>query len=183
MGLYFEVVAVLEHVRVPLGHELGLIEAIGQQVRGHLSGHAGAGNDDARVVFREQLAVDARFTIEALGVGERGELDQIAIPLDVTREEYEVVVVTFAGGRAGATLPVTGGDVGLHPDDRLDASFVGLLLKLPCRVQIAVVGNGNSGLLELLRLCDQVVDTIRPVEERIFGMAVQVYEAHGRPLR
>lgn len=45
-------------------------------------------------------------------------------------------------------------------------------------MQIAVVGDRNRGLFELQRLGNEVVYPVRSVEERIFGMAVEVYKAH-----
>jgi hypothetical protein len=53
-----------------------------------------------------------------------------------------------------------------------------VLLKFPGGVQITVIGNCQGGLLVLLCPSDQIVDPVRAVEERVFGMAVEVYEGH-----
>jgi hypothetical protein len=45
-------------------------------------------------------------------------------------------------------------------------------------VQVTVIGNGQSRLLELLGSPDQVVDPVRAVEERVLGMAVEMDEGH-----
>src|SRR5436853_437538 len=69
-------------------------------------------------------------------------------------------------------------DIGFHPDDRLDACLLGLLLEFPRRVQIAMVGNGQGGLFELLGSADQVVYAVRAIEEREFRVTVQMNEGH-----
>ena len=91
-----------------------------------------------------------------------------------------MVVGALAGPCAFARRARAGRDIPLHADDGLEAGFSGLFLKLPRGVQISVVRNGERGLFEFLRAFNQVVDAVRPVEERVFRMTVQVYERHGR---
>jgi hypothetical protein len=45
-------------------------------------------------------------------------------------------------------------------------------------VQITVVRDSQGRLLELESPSDQVVDPVRAVEERVLGVAVEVYEGH-----
>ncbi len=90
--LHLEVVAVLEDVRVPLGGLPGFIEAILEEMARDLARHAGGGNDDPLVVFREQLAVHARLAVESLGVRERRELDEVLVAGAIPGEEDQVVV-------------------------------------------------------------------------------------------
>jgi len=77
--LDFEVVAILEDVGVPVGGFPRAIEVVRHQMRRDFAGQAGGGDDDPLRVFGEQLAVDARLGIEAFGIGERRQLDQVAI--------------------------------------------------------------------------------------------------------
>src|SRR5919112_748274 len=71
-----------------------------------------------------------------------------------------------------------GGDVRLHPQDRLDLGLLRLLLEFPRGVHVTVVGNRQRGLLELLGASDQTVDPVGAVEERVFGVAVQMDKRH-----
>ena len=41
-----------------------------------------------------------------------------------------------------------------------------------------MVRNGQRRLLELERTCDEILDAVGPVEEGIFGMAMQMNEGH-----
>jgi hypothetical protein len=47
-------------------------------------------------------------------------------------------------------------------------------------VHVTVIGDRERRHLEVLGALDQIVDTIRAVEERILGVAVQVNERHDR---
>src|SRR5436190_8574407 len=91
------------------------------------------------------------------------------------------MVVRLRSPRVPAPLAsVAWSDIGFHADDRLDAGFFGLLLEFPRRVQIAVVGDGQGGLFELLGSADQVVYAVRAIEEREFRVTVQMNEGHNR---
>ena len=74
----------------------------------------------------------------------------------------EVRLATRCGARALA--PIAGGHVGFHPDDRLYFRVLRLLLKIPGCVQIAVVGDGEGGLFQLLRASNQVVYPVRSIQ-------------------
>ena len=60
----------------------------------------------------------------------------------------------------------------------LEAGLACLLLELPGGVHVAVIGDRQRRLLELLRAPDQVIDAVRAVEERVLGVAMQVDERH-----
>jgi hypothetical protein len=53
-----------------------------------------------------------------------------------------------------------------------------VLLELPGRVEVTVIGDRDSGLLELLGPADQVIDSVGAVEERELGVAMEVDERH-----
>src|SRR5688572_29620914 len=89
-----------------------------------------------------------------------------------------MVVRLRAGCIATPLAPVARRDVGFHPDDRLDPCLLRLLLELPGRVQIAVVRDRQRGLLELLRLGDQVIDSVGAVEEGVLRVTVEMDEGH-----
>jgi hypothetical protein len=89
------------------------------------------------------------------------------------------MVIRLAAREGSAFLfPVTGGDVRLHAYYRFDSGFARLLLKFPGGVQIAVVRYRERWLFQLLRSRNKTLYAIGSVQERIFGVAMQVYERH-----
>ncbi len=177
--LHFEVVAIPEQLCVPRRRLTGLGDAVVHEVGGHLAGETGGGDDESLAVGRQQFAVDPWLRIEAFGVSQRAELDQIAIPLQITGKQHEVVVRFDARGGSAAGATVAGRDVGLHAQDGLDAGLSRLFLELPGGVHVTVICNRQRGLLVELRALDQIIDAIGAVEERILGVAMQVDERHG----
>ncbi len=183
--LHLEEVPVLEHLGVPAGSARGPLVVVVQKMGRHLPRHAGRGDHQSLVVQGQELAIYPRLGIKPLGVRERRQLDQVSVPDGVTREDHEVVVglgersIRVAGDAVSAPLPaVPGRDICLHADDRLEAGFLRLLLELPRRVQITMVGNGDGRLLELLGARDQVIDAVGAIEEGVLGVTMQVNEGH-----
>ena len=41
-----------------------------------------------------------------------------------------------------------------------------------------MIGDGEGGLLQLARAHDEIIDAVRAVEERVFGVAVKMDERH-----
>ena len=77
-----------------------------------------------------------------------------------------------------------GGDVGLEPEDRIDAQFLGRLIELQRPVQIAVIGQRQGGHPQGLRPFEQSADRAGPVQQAVVAMAMQMGEgkrAHGVP--
>ena len=57
-------------------------------------------------------------------------------------------------------------------------ALLGFFLEFPRAVQVAVVGDGQGGLLEFKSPLDEVIDSIGAVEKGVFGVAVEMYEGH-----
>ena len=55
---------------------------------------------------------------------------------------------------------------------------LGLFVKGPRRVKIAVIRDGQTVHSEIANPRDQVRNAVRPVEQRVFRMRVEVDEAH-----
>jgi hypothetical protein len=180
--LDLEVVAAVEEVRVPLGRGARALGVAGDEVAGDLAGHARRRDDDPLVVAGQDLAVDARAVVEALRVADRGELDEVLVADAVTGEQHQMVVRPLALSRPGAVAAVAGGDVGLHPQNRLDPLLPRGLVEGPRAEHAPVVGEREPRHLVLLGLSDQVVDAVGPVEERVLRVRMEVDEAQdGRP--
>lgn len=73
---------------------------------------------------------------------------------------------------------VSGSDIGFHPEDGTDACFPCFLLKFPRPVQVAMIGDCERGLFELLGAQNQVIYSVRTVKKRVFGVAMEVDEGH-----
>ena len=82
----------------------------------------------------------------------------------IAREQDEMVVRLPPGRRARALAPITRSNVGFDSDDRLYLRALRLLLEIPGGVQVPVVRDGESGLLQLLRAPNQIVDPVRSVK-------------------
>ena len=80
---------------------------------------AAAQADQPLRMLREQVLVDARLVVEALGVAGGDQLDQVVIPLLGFGEEHEVVGGLARRPALGAA--VAGRDVDLAAQDRVDA--------------------------------------------------------------
>ena len=80
--------------------------------------------------------------------------------------------VAFALLRAA----VAGRDVRFHSNEWANAGLVCFFLEFPGAVHVAMIGDGESGLLEFERPLDQIINPVCAVEKRIFGVAVQMNE-------
>ena len=138
----------------------------------------GQRHEPLRVALQE-LPVDARLVVVPLEIPERAELDQVRVALVRLREERQVRVAL------GLRPPVVC-DVHLAADDRLHALLAGLPVELDGAGERAVVGERDGRHLEPLRLLDERGDPAGPVEDRVFGVNVEVDEGrrggvtHGR---
>ena len=137
---------------------------------------AGQGDQPFRVGL-QQLPVDARLRVVALEKAERGELDQVGVPLVRLGQQRQVRVAA----RAGVAVV---GDVDLAADDRLDPLLRRLLVEVDRAGERAVVGERDGGHLQLGRPGRERGDPARPVEDRVLAVDVEMDEvgAHGRAI-
>ena len=132
--------------------------------------------DDALRMSLEELPVDTRLVVVPLEVAERGELDEVRVPLVRLREEREVRVPL----RLRAAIV---GDVDLAADDRLDTRLARLAVELDRAGERAVVGERDGRHLEPRGLLHETRDAARPVEDRVLRVDVEMDEGrsgHGR---
>ena len=71
------------------------------------------------------------------------------------------------------------GEIGFHAQDRLDARAFGGAIEVDHREHRAVIGQRQGRHPQLRALRHQVGDAAQAVEQRVFGMDVQVNERHG----
>ena len=112
---------------------------------------------------RQQLAIDARFVVEALGVSGRHQLDQVVIALVCFREQDQVI-----GGLAGIAAlgqPAARRHVDFATQDRLEPTRPRMVVEDHRRKHVAVLGDANRRHLQRGRLIEQLVDPARAVEQ------------------
>ncbi len=157
----------------------GELERLGFAIRDdelrHLAREATRETGQPARVLREQLAVDARPEVVALEVRRRCELDEVLPTLRVTREQSQVVV-TVSLGLAVRFEARASRDVDLATEDRLHAAFLGGLVELDGAEEVAVVRERDRRLLVRLTRRDEIRDPVRPVEEAVLGVDVEVDE-------
>ena len=156
----------------------GLPRPVATEVGGHLSLEATAEPDDAVGMGGQQLLVDTRLVVEALGVACRHQLDEVVVPGEVGCEQHEMIG-RLAGG-AAVVAPVAVGDVHLAADDRLDPALARLVVELDGGKEISVLRHRHRRHLEANHLVERLPDPAGAVEQRVLRVQVQVHEVgHG----
>ena len=149
--------------------ELVLLDPIGNLAR-----KAAGEGDQAVLVRRQQLLVNARLVIIALQVRLGGELDQVLVAGFVPGQQDEVMIRVPAAVDAFLLKPAAGGHINLAADDRLDAAPAGGLVEVNRAVERAVVGDRQGRKLERMRPLHEPVQPAGSIEQRILGVQVKV---------
>ena len=155
-----------------------LLLLLGADAGGDFPLEAAAQADQPLRVLREQLLVDARLVVEALGVARRHQLDQVVIALVGLGEEHEVV--RRLARRAALGAPIARRDVDLAAEDRVDPALARLVVEDDRREHVAVLGDRHRRHLQLDRLVEQFFDPAGAVEQRVLGVQMQVDEVGHR---
>ena len=130
-------------------------------------------------VLREQLLVDARLVVEALGVAGRHQLDQVVVALVGLREQDQMVL-RLARDCRSSCAGSPGRHVDLAAENRLHAPLPRVVVKDHRREQVAVLGDRHRRHLQRGRLIEQLVDPARAVEQRKLGVEMEMDELrHG----
>ena len=83
MRLHFEVIPVLEQLGIPRGGLTRGVHAVVHEVTGHFTGQARRRDDQPLGVLGQQFAVDTWLRVEAFGVPQRRQLDQILVAHEI----------------------------------------------------------------------------------------------------
>ena len=180
-----EVVVGAEDVAVLGGRRAGAIGLPVEQLDRDLARQAARQAGDALGMLGHELLVHARPVVEALEIGGGDELQQVAIAGLVPSEQGEVVVLLLA--LSGVAIePRSRRHVGLDPDDGLDARGPRDLEELQRPEHRAVIGDGDRGHAEALRLGEdrrrpgvrrRRLDAGGTVEQGVLGVGVEMDEA------
>ena len=157
------------------------LRLLGAEARRHLALQAAAQADEPLRVPGQQLLVDPRLVVEALGVAGGDQLDEVVIAGEVLGQEHEVVV--GLPRRAAPLATAAGRDVDLAAEDRLDPPFPRLVVEHHAREHVAVLGDGEGRCAGLPGVVEQLTDAAGAVEQRVLGVEVEMDElGHGLPL-
>lgn len=132
--------------------------------------------DDALVVLAQEVLVDARLVVHALDVGQRDELDEIAIARLVLREQDQMVVADAID--LAVFLARARGHVDLAADDGLHALLLCLFIEVDDAVHGAVVGDGDAVHAERFRRLDEFLDAARTVEQAELRVDMEMGKRH-----
>ena len=135
-------------------------------------------DDEAFVVFGEGFLVDAGAVVEAFGEGEGGEFEDV-FPADFVFDDDGEVVGGF-GDSVGVFVEAgVWCDVEFAADDGFDVVFFGGVVPVDGAEEVAVVGEGDGGHVELFGFLEEGVDGGAAVEEGEVGMAVEMDKGSG----
>ncbi len=183
MVLNLDVVVLAEQVAVPHQALPGLVLPALQQQLLHLAAQAPGKGDDALVVLLQQLVVDARLVVVALGVAPAAQAAQVLVALEIPGEQREVKDALLAAHARLLVAPraVARHHVGLVAQNRLDPRRLRVVIEVHRAVHVAVVGHGARSVLtlgrDLFHPFEQVLEFGRAVQQRVLGVLVQVREA------
>ena len=139
-----------------------------QEVVGDRSAQAGRGGNDPLAVALKDFHVDPGPIVEPLERSDARHLEEVAVPLVVLRQQQEVVRLSLTLGNWSLC------EVGLHPDDRVNACLHAGVVPIHRCIHHAVIGDRHVRHSELLRSAHVLVDSPHTVEKRILGVKMQV---------
>ena len=146
------------------------------QVVRHCTGQAGRQGDETLVVLFKQGKIHSGLAVEAVGKCLGHQQAQVFVALAVFTQQHKMEGLVVQLGNAVCHGPA--GHINLAADDGLDAGSLGSLVKINAAVHDAVVGDGDSGLPQLLHPVHHAADAAGAVKEAIFRMYVQMDKAH-----
>ena len=174
MVLQFEIKIVrAERLLEPVHRVARLVQLVFEDPFRDFAGQAAGHRDQAFLVRGQHFLVDARLVIIALQVRGGGQLDEVFVAGLVLRQQSEMMI-NIAPAAAGFFLqPAARRDINLAADDGLDALFARRLVKINDAVHRAVVGDGERGEFQFVRLVHQPVQPAGAIEQGILGVQMQ----------
>ena len=133
--------------------------------------HASREHDQAAVVLREQVHVDARLVVIALEKALRDQRREVLIPFIVGCQQRDVRLVAHGAIEAAARR-----DIRLATDDRLESVLACAVVKFDRAEHHAVIGQRDAGHAFIGAAAAQRVDPAGTVEERVLAVNVEMNE-------
>ena len=167
-----EKIVLAEKIHVAVGQTLGFFVAVRHQRLVDVAPEARRHGDQALGMLRQQIFIDARLVIKTFEETGGDQPQQVAITLLVLAEQHQVVIAVRIAARGVPLLR----DVDFASDHRMHALFLGLVVELDGAKKIAVVGHGHGGHFLMDHQVHQLSNFTGSIQQRIIGMAMQVYE-------
>ena len=127
------------------------------------------------MVFLQEFLIHPGFVVKPFEIGLARQLDEVMVAREIGSQENQMIIVVV-GQQAFALLPAAGREIGFTPDDGLHPLGRGLFIEVDGAEEVAVVGDGESGLLKFPDLPEKGIQLIRAVQQAVLGVEVQVNE-------
>src|ERR1700694_1167491 len=174
--LDLEEVVVAEHSLVFAGGLLRACLVTLEQPACHLATEAARERDESLGVLGQEGFVGPGLVAIPLAGGQARKLDEVPIAGQVLDEQDQVIGIPV--GSAFFLVARASRDVGLLADDGVDTGGLGLQVEIDGTVEHAVIGERDRRHSGLRREADHLRDPARAVEQTVFGMRMEVDEAH-----
>ena len=154
-----------------------------QHITRQLARHTSRQHDHTLGILSQQIAVDTRPVVKPLQMRLAGKLKQIAIASQILRQQRDVRLRTTTRTlRRGPLVPRPKRNIPLHPNDRLDTRRLRRLVEIDRRVHIPMIRKRHRRLTQLRRSVHHVFDMTVPIQKRILGVIVKMYELVRQPV-
>ena len=175
MILHFEIkIAVTENGIEPLGSSLCTVIIPRQQKLWDFARNTGRQAHKTVAVFFEQITVNPRLKIKALGVRQRHHFYKIFVTNLVFYKQNEVVI--FAVKIFILIVPTAWRNINFTAYNRLDALLFALTIKIHGTIHIAVVGYGKGSHPQLLCTTDKLAQTASTVKQAELRVQMKMSE-------
>jgi hypothetical protein len=165
-----------EDIDIPLEALFGfLFFALHQQI-GHFGTQTTGGDDQTLGMFGQQIVVDARFVVVTIHLALAGNFEQVAIAGHIFCQQQQMIILTIKLRVAPTHWPAPHRLVGFDADNGLDLALFTGAEEFDGAVHYAVIGQCQRWLTQALGLGHQLLDAAQAVEQRVFGMGVEVDE-------
>jgi hypothetical protein len=147
---------------------LGALIVAPENTLGNLAGNTAGQAYKPLGVLVQQLPVDTGSDIETLGKAGRDQIAEIPVAHLILAQQDKVgIIIVYA---MLAVAHITGGNVHLTADNRLDTGLLAGLVKGNCAVHYAMVCDGDGGLAQFLGALSKPVGAAGAVQQAEFSM-------------
>ena len=157
-------------------YKRGLIEAPCQDVLRHFPLRASRSGDQPFRMDTQEIEVDAGPVIEPIEVCRAGQLHEVLVTGQISRQDHQVVpTIRGTGNRLLVGHPAWR-DIGLAAEDGHHPGGTALRIEFDGAEHIAVIGERQSRHPELDRALDHLADARGAVQQRVLAVVMQMNE-------